>query len=89
MATTGFPAAAPFAQARGEPDSLAAGVLATFDVSGELFNVWVTNARTIQQLTELDKGKSTATIPNGRILRGPGQGAHNEPWSWHLDPEDI
>ncbi len=50
--------------------------MAPFDVSGELFNVWVTNARTIQQLIELDEGTSTATIPNGRILRGPGQGAH-------------
>jgi len=44
---------------------------------------------TIQQLIDLDKGTSHATIPNGRIVRGPGQDAHNEPWSWHLDPEDI
>jgi hypothetical protein len=22
-------------------------------------------------------------------LPGPGEGGHNAPWTWHLDPEDI
>lgn len=63
--------------------------IATFDVEGERFRVRVTNARTIEQLTALREGRSNARIPNGRILRGPGVDAHNAPWSWHLDPEDI
>jgi hypothetical protein len=28
-----------------------------------------------------------ATIPSGRLVRGPV--FYNEPWSWHIDPEDI
>ena len=51
--------------------------------------VWVTNPQTLQQLLDLRDGKSSANIPNGRILRGPGQGDHNAPYSWHLDPEEI
>lgn len=71
------------------PHPLAGGVLATFDVLGQRFQVWVTNPQTIQQILDLQAGKSTANIPNGRILRGPGQGEHNAPWSWHLDPQDT
>jgi hypothetical protein len=65
------------------------GVLATFDVDGEQFRVWVTNPQTIQQILELEQGKSMANIPNGRILRGPGYQDYNAPWSWHLDPQEI
>lgn len=68
---------------------LQGGLLATFDVSGETFRVWVTNPATIDQLLALEAGASTASIPNGRILAGAGAGDHNAPWSWHLDPEDI
>jgi hypothetical protein len=68
---------------------LTGGMLATFDVSGETFKVWVTNPQTIDQLLTLQRGESTASIPNGRILAGPGQANHNAPWTWHLDPEDI
>ena len=71
------------------PNPLAGGVLATFDVHGEEFRIWITNEETIQQILDLQQGKSQATIPNGRIQRGPGQGDHNAPWSWHLDPDDI
>lgn len=71
------------------PSPLAGGVLATFEVTGERFQVWVTNQEAIQQILDLQAGKSPATIPNGRILRGPGQGDHNAPWGWHLDSEDI
>jgi hypothetical protein len=68
---------------------LQGGVLATFEVNGEQFQAWVTNSQTVQQILDLAAGASTANIPNGRILRGPGPAAYNAPWSWHLDPEDI
>lgn len=68
---------------------LKGGVLATFEASGERFQVWVTNPRAMWDLLRLRRGESTASIPNGRILRGPGQAGHNAPYSWHLDPEDL
>lgn len=68
---------------------LQGGVLATFDVAGEQFRVWVTNPQTIQQILDLAAGNSLANIPNGRIVRGPGEADHNLPWSWHLDAEEI
>jgi hypothetical protein len=68
---------------------LKVGALATFEVTGERFRVWVTNPRTIQQLKDLRAGTSTASIPNGRILSGPGRASYNAPWRWHLDPQDI
>jgi hypothetical protein len=71
------------------PSDLRGGVLATFDVSGERFRVFVTNAAAIQQLTALRDGTSRTSIPNGRIHRGAGAGNHNRPYGWHLDPEDI
>jgi hypothetical protein len=71
------------------PSDLRGGVLATFDVSGDRFRVFVTNQATIQQLLALRNGASLANIPNGRIHRGPGEGNHNRPYGWHLDPEDI
>jgi len=74
--------AAPSAELRG-------GVLATFEVAGEQFKVWVTNAQAVQQLLDLAAGDSMANIPNGRLLPGPGTADHNLPWSWHLDPEEI
>lgn len=73
------------------PDAagLEGGVLVTFDVTGELFRVWVTNRSTIDKVLALEGGGSSASIPNGRIVRGPGQAGHNGPWNWHLDPEEI
>jgi hypothetical protein len=73
------------------PHPLQGGVLAEFNVGDERFAVWVTNPETIQELADVRDGLSQATIPNGRIHRGPGQGDHNAQfsWSWHLDPEDI
>lgn len=71
------------------PAALEGGILATFDVTGELFRIWVTNEVTIEKMLALKRGESTAAIPNGRILRGSGQAAHNAPWNWHLDPDDI
>jgi hypothetical protein len=65
------------------------GALATFEVGGERFRAWTTNLQTIHDLHELQQGTSTANIPNGRILRGPGRASHNAPYHWHLDPHDI
>lgn len=69
--------------------ALAGGLLASFQVGEESFRVWITNPATIQQVLDLEVGASTASIPTGRILDGPGTGDHNAPWTWHLDPEDI
>lgn len=68
---------------------LRGGVLATFEVTGERFGVWVTDAQAMWDLVRLRRGESAANIPNGRILRGPGLAGHNAPYSWHLDPEDV
>jgi hypothetical protein len=62
---------------------------ATFRVEDEMFTVRVTNPETIEQLVDVWQRVSAATIPNGVIREGPGEGNHNEPWSWHLDPEEI
>ncbi len=66
---------------------LTGGILATFDVSGELFQLWTTNLDTINDILALQAGESEANIPNGPILRGAGEAHHNQPWSWHLDPQ--
>jgi len=69
--------------------ALAGGVLATFEVEGERFKVWVTNPAAIEALYEIDEGIGTASTPNGRLCAGSGTGRHNAPWHWHLDPKDI
>jgi hypothetical protein len=71
------------------PSELRGGVLATFDVVGQSFNVWITNKTAIDQAMALHRGTSTATIPVARLQRGSGQGSHNAPYHWHLDPNDI
>jgi len=72
------------------PDpELRGGIVATFNVSGESFRVWITNPRTIDEVLALRRGASLAGIPSGRLRTGAGQGGHNRPYSWHLDPEDI
>ena len=68
---------------------LKGGVLATFEASEERFQAWVTNPQAMWDLSQLHRGESTANIPNGRVLRGPGLAGYNSPYSWHLDPEDI
>lgn len=71
----------------GPGDGLDGGVLATFDVEGEQFRIWVRNEATIAQLLALRDGESSATIPNGPLRAGSGRSDHNAPWSWHLDPD--
>jgi hypothetical protein len=70
------------------PD-LEGGIVATFDVSGERFKVFVRNAAAVEQLLQLRRGAGGGSIPNGRILRGAGAGGHNGPRAWHLDAHDI
>lgn len=70
-------------------EPLRGGVLATFSVGSENFRVWIRNERTIEQVFALQRGASTARIPNGRLRAGAGQGGHNTPYTWHLDPDEI
>ncbi len=68
---------------------LRGGMLATFEVVGQRFKVWVTNKTAIDQVLAIQQGRTTATIPVARILRGSGQASHNAPYHWHMDPDDI
>lgn len=86
---TGRPARAASAGPSKVLKALETGALATFDVHGERFRVWTTKPQTIKQLKALQAGTSTAHIPNGRVLPGPGKAGFNKPWNWHLDSQDI
>ena len=68
---------------------LRGGALATFDVVGERFRAWVRSPAAIWELHRLRAGRSRASIPAGRVLRGAGAAGHNAPFSWHLGPEDT
>lgn len=68
------------------PD-LEGGILATFDVNGERYSIFITNADTIKDVFALQNGKSAAHIPNGLVVRGAKP--YNKPWSWHIDPEQV
>jgi len=62
---------------------------ATFRVDDETFKVRITNSKTIEDIVDVWQRTSSATIPNGALLPGSGDGDYNKPWSWHLDSEDI
>ncbi len=66
---------------------LSGGVLATFEVAGELFRVWVTNPVTVERMVALSSGEIAAGFPRGPLLPGPGETNHNLPHRWHFDPE--
>jgi hypothetical protein len=66
---------------------LSGGILATFDVIGERYSIFISNPATIQQVLALKAGTASASIPNGRLVRG--QVFYNKPWSWHIDSQDI
>jgi hypothetical protein len=70
-------------------DPLTGGLVATFRVGNDSFRVWIRNSRTIEEVLALQRGASAENIPNGRLRTGAGQGGHNAPYSWHLDPDDI
>ncbi len=66
---------------------LSGGILATFDVVGEQYRIFITNEETIEQVFALQRGESQANIPSGGLVAG--QVAYNRPWSWHIDSEDV
>jgi len=66
---------------------LSGGILVTFDVAGEQYSIFVTNNETIEAVFAVQRGESQATIPNGLIVEGAV--FYNQPWSWHIDSEDI
>jgi len=70
-----------------KPPLLSGGILVTFDVIGETFTVFVTNKDTIADIFALQCGMIQATIPSGRIVKGAV--SYNEPWSWHIDSEEV
>jgi len=70
-----------------EAPELEGGVLATFDVGGERYSIFITNQQTIEQVYALSRGQSQAAIPSGRVLRG--QVSYNKPWHWHIDSQDV
>ncbi len=63
------------------------GVLATFNVQGERYSIFITNPQTIEQVLALSNGQTEARIPSGRLIDGPV--SYNAPWHWHIDPEDV
>jgi hypothetical protein len=66
---------------------LSGGILVTFDVAGEQYSIFVTNDETIDAVFAVQRGESQAAIPNGLIVEGAV--FYNQPWSWHIDSEDI
>jgi hypothetical protein len=67
--------------------SLSGGVLVTFDVVGEEYSTFIANKETIEQVYAVQRGESQARIPSGKLLKGSVP--YNEPWSWHVDSDDI
>jgi hypothetical protein len=67
--------------------SLSGGILVTFDVAGEQYSIFVANNETIEAVFAVQRGESQATIPNGLIVEGAV--FYNQPWSWHIDSQDI
>ena len=68
-------------------EMLSGGILVTFQVVNESYRVFITNPDTIAQVFAVERGESSATIPSGKLLSGAVP--YNQPWSWHIDSEDI
>ncbi len=66
---------------------LRVAVLATFDVAGERYGIFITNQETIGDIDLLKAGRSDEMIPNGLVVKGTE--SCNRPWSWHIDPENV
>jgi hypothetical protein len=66
---------------------LSGGILVTFDVVGEEYSIFITNNDTIEEVFAVQRGESQATIPNGLLVERAV--SYNQPWSWHIDSEDI
>ena len=70
-----------------DPGELPSTALATFEVDGERFRVFVERVQTIGDLYALQAGTGSRSIPSGPLLAGPGPEDFNLPWSWHMDPK--
>jgi len=66
---------------------LSGGILVTFDVVDEQYSIFITNNKTIDEVFAVQRGESQATIPNGLVVKGAV--FYNQPWSWHIDSENI
>ena len=92
--TPGTPTNAPGSPSPGTPTppssrapSEPVGVVVTVDAGGETYRILLTEPEDIATARALRAGTSTATIPNGKVVRGdPGV---NTGYSWHIDPTDI
>lgn len=71
----------------GSESELSGGILATFDVEGEKYSIFIQNPDTIADVLALQRGESQASIPSGRIIGEPV--SYNQPWNWHIDPMDV
>ncbi len=67
--------------------ALSGGVLVTFDVVGEKYSVFFREPDAIHDVLAVHNGASQARIPSGRVVRGGT--FYNQPWNWHIDPDDI
>jgi hypothetical protein len=74
------------AQQRADMSYATSGIVATWDVNGEIYRTHIENPDTIDQVYALQNGESTASIPVGRLRSGE---EYNEGWSWHTDPQEI
>ena len=71
------------------------GILATFDVSGEQFNVWITNPGTIEQILALQAGQSTVLSLGSHARKFSGaqrinmqSGSQSYDLGYHFYPPD-
>ncbi len=71
----------------GSACGLRGGILVTFDVTGEQYSIFMTSKETIKEVYALQEGKSRATIPNGKLIKGSVP--YNKPWNWHIDPQNV
>lgn len=81
------PSPSPDPTASPVPSPTSGAVVVTIKVVGEQFKVRLTDPADISIARDLLAGTGTATIPNGRIVRGVAD--VNSGYSWHLDPADF
>ena len=63
------------------------GILATFEVADESYSIFITNTETIDDVIALWNHDSLKKIPVGLVRKSAVR--YNEPWSWHIDSEEI
>ncbi len=92
-------ASAPLAQtAESALGRATGGVYASFDVGGEPFAIWVTNATGVKQVIQMWQGRQPNRHPSGKLVcTSPSSSAtaandateYNAPWSWHVDGATV